>query len=200
MARLILGLAGEIGSGKGTVAAYLAEKYECRIHRFSTMLRDILDRLYLPQSRENMQKLSTELRAIYGEELMAKVMSDDAKKDDSDVVVVDGVRRVADIMYLHELPHFKLIYIETDMNKCFERIHGRGENSDDLNKTFEEFKKDHEQETELQIKELKGVMDYLINNNGTFEELYVQVDEIVKNLDFDKWNRSEGLHIIHGAE
>jgi len=198
MANLILGLAGEMGSGKGTVAEYLGEKYGGKTHRFSTMLRDILDRLYLPQSRENMQKISTNLRLIFEEDLLARVMSDDVKKDSNDLVVIDGVRRVADIKYLREIPHFKLIYVEADIEKRYERIHGRGENADDLNKTFEQFKKDQEDESESQIKELKGVTDFLINNNGSFDDLYKQIDEIVKSLGINDLNQSEGLHIKKG--
>ena len=195
MANLILGLAGEMGSGKGTVAEYLVKKYNGKAHRFSTMLRDILDRLYLPQSRENMQKLSTELRVTFGEDLLANVMSDDAKKDGNDLVVIDGIRRVADIKYLKEIPHFKLIYVEADIEKRYERIHGRGENADDLNKTFEQFQRDQTDESESQIKELKGVTDFLIDNNGDFEKLYKQIEDIVKGLEMKEWNESEGLHI-----
>jgi dephospho-CoA kinase len=195
MAKLILGLAGEMGSGKGTTAEYFVQKYEGKTHRFSTMLRDILDRLYLPQSRENMQKLSTELRATFGEELLAKVMTDDVKLDAVDLIIIDGIRRTADIKYLRELSHFKLIYIETDIEKRYERIHTRSENADDTNKTFEQFSKDQEDESESQIKELKGVTDFLVNNNGSFEELYNQIEEIIKSLDYDNWRRSELLHI-----
>jgi len=59
MKKIILGFAGEIASGKGTAAKYLAEKYGSGYFRFSTILRDVLKRLYLDESRENAQKIST---------------------------------------------------------------------------------------------------------------------------------------------
>ncbi|MDO9231074.1 MAG: AAA family ATPase [bacterium] len=176
----ILGLAGEIVSGKGTTAKYICEKHGGSSHRFSSMLRDVLDRMYLEISRGNMQKISTVLRENFSDNILSIVITKDVEKDEHPVIAIDGVRRLADIEFLKKLPGFKLVYIETDMEKRYERIIKRGENSDDLKKTFEEFKKDHEREAELQIKDLKNHAEYVIDNNGSLEELYKQIDEIIK--------------------
>jgi dephospho-CoA kinase len=179
MAKIILGFTGEIACGKGTATKYVVEKYQAASHRFSTMLRDVLRRLYLGDTRENMQKISTLLRQNFGEDLMAKVIFQDVQEDAHDIVVVDGVRRLADIKFLKELPQFKLIYVEADINKRYERIVRRGENPDDLSKTFDQFKKDHEAETEQQITGLKKEADAVIDNNGSLENLYLQIDEML---------------------
>lgn len=179
MSKIILGLAGEIVSGKGTTAKYICEKHGGSSHRFSTMLRDVLDRMYLEISRENMQKISTVLRENFSDNILSIVISKDVEKDEHQVIAIDGVRRLADIEYLKKLSGFKLVYIETAMKKRYERIIKRGENSDDLRKTFEEFKRDHEREAELQIKDLKNHADFVIDNNGNLEELYKQIDEII---------------------
>lgn len=180
MQKLIFGVAGEIASGKGTITRYIINEHKAGSYRFSDMLRDILKRLYLPHSRENMQKLSTAIRENYGEDVMAKVMMEDVKNDKHNIVVVEGVRRLADIKYLKELPGFKLIYCEAGMEKRYERIIRRDENPDDGKKTFDEFKKEHEQESELQIKDLKNYADFAIDNDGEFKDLYKQIDEIIK--------------------
>lgn len=169
-----------MGSGKGTVAKYINDKYKGNAHRFSTILRDVLDRVYIEQSRENMSAVSTILRERFGDDLLAKAMYNDTQSDERDIVVVDGVRRMSDIQYLRELPHFKFIYVDTDMEICYNRVIKRGENTDDSGKTFEEFKKDHELETELQIRDLKNYADYVVSNNGTFEELHEKIDGIIK--------------------
>jgi dephospho-CoA kinase len=179
--KIILGLAGELAAGKGTAAKYLEKKYKASSHRFSTMLRDILDRLYLEQNRENMQILSTILRQNFGEDTLAKVISRDVSRDDNPVIAIDGVRRLADIKYLRELPEFKLVYIETSAENRFKRIKKRGENTDDKNKTFEEFIKDHKGEAELQIRGLKNHADYVVDNNGGVDELYEQIDKIIND-------------------
>ncbi len=180
MNKIIFGIAGEIASGKGTITQYFVNEYGASSYRFSDMLRQILDRLYLPQTRENMQKLSTAIRENFGEEIMAEVMKKDVKNDNHEIVVVEGIRRLADIKYLKELPGFKLIYVEADIEKRYKRIIKRDENPDDKNKTFEEFRAEHEKESELQIKDLKNYADVVINNNDEFAKLYEQLDKLIK--------------------
>lgn len=180
MPKIILGLAGEIASGKGTVAKYICEKYDGSSHRFSTMLRDVAKRMYLPENRENLQKISTIFRENFFDDILSSVIAKDVKNDEHKIIAIDGVRRMADIAYLKKLPNFKLVYISTSLEKSFERITKRNENSDDEGKTFEEFKKDHEREAELQIRNLEGKADFVVDNNGTFEELYSQIDKIIK--------------------
>lgn len=179
MAKLILGLVGEMSCGKGTIAEHMKGKYHSSTHRFSTVLRDVLDRLHLEQSRGNIQILSEILRKSYGEDIFAKSMLHDVEGDSGDIVVVDGVRRIEDIGFLRELSHFKLIFIEADMRVRYERLTGRRENSDDQVKTFEEFKREHEADSELQIRELKNYADYVVDNNGSYLDLYHAIDAIV---------------------
>lgn len=178
--KIILGLAGEIASGKGTTAKYICEKYNGSTHRFSTTLRDLLGRVYLPESRENMQKMSTIMRENFFDDILSSVIAKDVEQDEHQIIAIDGVRRLADTTYLKKIPGFKLVYIEADMEKRYERITGRGENTDDATKTFEEFKKDHEREAERRIKDLKNQADFVINNNGSLDDLYKQIDEIIK--------------------
>lgn len=180
MAKIILGITGEMACGKGTIAEYVVKKYDGSAHRFSTMLRDVLDRLHIEQTRENIVNISTVLRKTFGEDLMAKVMKHDAENDEHEIVVVEGVRRMDDIKYLKELPHFKLIYIDATIEKRYERVIKRGENIGESQKTFDDFKKAHEYETEIQIPGLKQYSNYVVNNDSEFEDLYKQVDDIIK--------------------
>lgn len=181
MPKLILGLAAELAGGKGTAAKYVAEKYSGSTHRFSTMLRDVLDRMYLGHTRENMQKLSTSVRENFGEDTLARVMFEDVQKDRHEVVVVDGVRRQADIAYLKTLPEFKLVYIETSLEHRFERIVKRGENPDDATKTLEQFKDDQRGEADAQIRSLRERAEHVITNDGSYAELYAQIDALINN-------------------
>ncbi|MDD3498666.1 MAG: hypothetical protein PHH24_04180, partial [Candidatus Moranbacteria bacterium] len=112
--------------------------------------------------------------------ILSMVIYKDVESDENDLIVIDGVRRVPDIEFLKTLPGFRLVYIDADIEKRYERIIKRGENSDDNSKTFEEFKKDHQREAELQIKDLKNRADVIVDNNGSFEDLYKQLDEIIK--------------------
>lgn len=179
--RIVVGLAGEIASGKGTTAKYIMEKFNGGTHRFSTALRDVAQRMYLEENRENLQKISTIFRENFFGDILSAVIAKDVQNDEHEIIAIDGVRRMADITYLKKIPGFKLAYIEADMEKRYERITKRGENTDDTSKTFEEFKKDHEREAEKQIRDLKDKADFVIDNNGSIEELYKQIDEIIKS-------------------
>ncbi|MBT7483707.1 AAA family ATPase [Candidatus Peregrinibacteria bacterium] len=182
MKKIIIGFVGEIASGKGTACDYLIENHKAGSYRFSTIMRDILDRLHLPQSRKNMQQLSTNLRQIFEEDLFAKVIANDVKQDDTEIICVDGIRRPADIVYLKELDNFHLIHIYTDEKLRYNRIIERAENSDDKNKTFEEFLKDQLGETELTIPEVVAQADRQIKNNGNKEDLNKELEKLVQEL------------------
>lgn len=182
MNKIILGFVGPIAAGKGTTCQYLKEKYGAEIFRFSTMLRDVLDRFYIPQSRENMQAVSSVLRQAFGDDLMAKTIAMDATKAPAEIVGIDGVRRLPDIKHLRQIPGFYLVAIVAGQKTRFERITRRGENTDDNQKTFEDFKRDEQREAELQIAEVIHAADFTLNNDGTVEELYGQIDNILNKI------------------
>src|SRR3989339_833723 len=91
MAEIILGLVGPIASGKDTVKKYLEKKHGATGCRFSSILR---------------QK--------FGEDILAKAIASDAIKLKSNIVVVDGVRRMADIKFLKNTPGFYLVAVDAE--------------------------------------------------------------------------------------
>ena len=106
----------------------------------------------------------------------------DIKQDDSPLIVLDGVRRLADIKYAKELPNFFLVRVVTNEKNRYTRLIQRQQNTDDQNKTFEQFLEDEQRETELQIPEVMTQADYEINNNGNLAETYQQIDDLMAKL------------------
>lgn len=178
-AKKIIGLVGMISSGKGTVAEYLEKNNNAATYRFSTILRDILKRMHKEITRKNMQKLSTTLRQNFGEDLLAKVIAEDVKKDERDLIVVDGIRRLADIKYLTELPHFKLVKITAAPEARYKRLIQRTENQGDTQKTYEEFLADEKKEADAEIPLVMEKAELELSNEGGFEELYKQIDKMI---------------------
>lgn len=178
--KLILGFTGLMASGKGASAEYLKNKYGAGTHRFSTMLGNVLDRFHLEHNRDNLIKISELVRTGFGEDIMAKTMANDVKKDNSGIIVVEGIRRMADIEYLKKINNFILIEIFADIEKRLERMHKRGEKSDDQTKTMEQFKADHQRSTELSILEVAKEATEVIDNNGSLENLYANLDTLIK--------------------
>lgn len=180
--KIIIGFTGLMASGKDAAKKYLEEKYGAESFRFSSIMRDVLKRINVEMSRTNLSAVSLCLRQTFGEDLFAKVIASDAQNANSDIVVVDGVRRLADIAHLSKLDGFHLVAIEADPKIRHERLVKRGENVGESDKTYEQFIADHQAETELTIPEVMSKADLKINNDGSFEDLYKQIDELVEKI------------------
>lgn len=182
MHKTIIVLVGEIGSGKGTVADYLQKKYHATYHRFSKMLKDVAERLYIPVSRDVLIRISEIFRKNFGEDIMARVIAKDVESDPHEIVVVDGARRLADIEHLSKLQGFHLLYITASLETRFYRIKNRGEKTDEQNLSFEQFKKDNERSTELSIKDVAEKSEHTIINDQDVNALYTKIDQWMKNV------------------
>jgi dephospho-CoA kinase len=179
MAKHIIGIAGEMASGKDTVTHYLVEKYGAVEYRFSDPLRSILKIIHKEITRDNLTALSTHLRAAFGQDLLAHIIEREAEENTNEIVVIDGVRRLSDIDLVQGKDNFFLVYVDAGVHVRYERLHKRGQNADDGTISFEEFLEDHSNETERFIPELKKVTKEVIMNEGTLEELHDRVDVIM---------------------
>lgn len=178
--KIIFGLVGEFSSGKGAAAKYLEEKYQAATFRFSTPLRHILDRLYLEQTRDNLIKLSEKLREAFGEKILAETIGRDAQKAVQPLIVIEGIRRLADLSSLDDWPNFVLVEIFAEPQIRYQRLVQRNENSDDTSKTYEQFLADQQRSTEISIQEVIKKAKERINNNGSEDELRRQLDKLVE--------------------
>ncbi len=176
---MIVGLVGPISSGKGTVAKYLQENHDAGIYKFSDVLRDVSQRLHLEITRENLQNLSTCLRKEMGEDILAKAIAEDVEKDDHDIVVVDGIRRWADIMHLKKKSNFILTGIEAEPKLRYQRLVQRGENHGDSDKSYEQFLEDQGQEADAEIPEIIKEAQEIIENNHDLKNLYNDIEKIL---------------------
>lgn len=176
----VLGLVGRIGSGKTAVSEYLQDNYGAKEHRFSQILMDILDRLYLPHERKHLQNLGKSLRAELGEDVIVNAFKRDLEKDTSEILIVDGIRYENEVELLKE-KNGVLLFVTATPEVRYERAVKRGEKGE-ATITFEQFLENELAETEKHIEVIKSDADYIIDNSGTLEELYKKVDEIIEAL------------------
>lgn len=182
MAKIILGLVSMPGAGKGTAANYIKEKYGASMFRFSTALSDILKRLSLPVSRENLITLSEILRHGFGEDILAHVVESDALSDSSDVVVIDGVRRIDDLSGLEPLSQFRLVAIDAPPEIRYKRLINRGERAGEKDMTWEQFLTEEKAPTEVTIPPVMERATYKIDNSGDINTLHIQLDAMMSEL------------------
>lgn len=178
--KIILGLIGEIASGKDTVADYLVKKYNSQTISFSQPLRDMLDRLYLPQTRINMANLGIALRDEFGQDILARVIAEEIKNSQKNIICLPNIRLKSDIVHINKLDNFILIKLETKTKIRYQRIIKRSQNKDDKNKTWAEFIKDSKLSTETEIRKIGQKAKFSIDNNSDYKNLYLQIDQIMK--------------------
>jgi dephospho-CoA kinase len=179
--KIVFGLSGIIASGKDTVADYLVEKYGAEKLSFSAPLRDILNKLFLPVNRAHMSDLAELLMRRFGQDLLSKVISKSVELSDKKMFVLPNIRREADYSALLKF-NFVLVGVKTDKEKCYNRLIQRNQNEDDKIKTWQEFQSDLQRSTEVDIPHLVSKAAFQLDNNGSFDDLYRQVDNIMQQL------------------
>ncbi len=179
MAKLVLGFIGKPLSGKGEAAEYLKMKHDASGYRFSTYLRRILDVLGIPQTRKNLQHVSLDLCRRFGYDVIAKQLIRDYAADARPLIVIDGIRLGGDVAGLRSDPDFRLVCVRADDRTRYQRSLLRGENAGEKDKTFEEFLEEELAETELLIERLGAGADFTIENSGTKEEYYAQIEAVL---------------------
>lgn len=184
MPSLILGFVGQAGCGKGTVAKYLKETYGATTFSFSTSMRDVLRRLHLEESRNNLIKVSEVLRAGFGEDLFSRVIAEDAREATTDLVVIEGIRRDMDIVTLAPLPNFVLVAIDVETEVRFGRLKNRGQNSGETEMTKEQFLAEEQRSTEITIPGVMAKATERIKNNSSLEELKIEIESLLKRLNY----------------
>ncbi len=184
MPKLIIGLVGQAGCGKGTAADLLRNEYGAGYVRFSSFLGSMLDLLAIEKSRENMIKISNAMRAEFGEDVLSYTVEKYALSAEQDIVVVDGIRRPQDIVALEPLPQFKLIAIDVPAELRFERMKKRGEKATEADMTWEQFLNEEKAPTEVSIPRVMDRAWRSIRNDGTKEEFEAAVRQTMKDLGF----------------
>lgn len=186
MPKLILGLTGQIGSGKGYIGEYLEKHYGAELFKFSTYLSRALDVMGLEQSRDNMIHISEGLRHAFGEDALSYAVARGATKSTATIALIDGIRRPEDLAGLSPLPQFELMAVQADQKVRYERIANRGEKAEESSMTWEDFLSQEQRSTELTVPKTMTMATLQIQNNGTTEELEQQIDALMAQFGIAK--------------
>ncbi|MFA5872220.1 MAG: AAA family ATPase [Parcubacteria group bacterium] len=179
--KIIIGLVGEAGSGKDTVADYLGEKHNAVLLRFADPLREALS-LYIDNfSREDLGWLSISLRKRFGNKVLSEALRKRIRDVKEGIVVINGLRLMEDLEFMNSIPGATVIYITLDSKSRWERMYNRGEKTDDA-VSYEDFLKMEKTETEEQIPMIGEKADIKVENTATKEDLFAKIDQILDEL------------------
>jgi len=177
MKKIVVGISGRIASGKGTVCKYILETYHADKKCSSDPLRATLDIFSVPQTRENLDALSTFVRSTYSEDIIAKAMGTFLAQSPNPIVIFDGMRRLVDVEAIRGFEHSLFIFVDADQNIRYERSIKRNENIGDDTMTSGEFFAKDTDEPQQQIEALKQYADVVLHNDGSTDELMLQIHE-----------------------
>lgn len=181
--KLIIGLIGKPGAGKGTFKRLLRNvlAQENRFPsiggpRFSDALRETLEYFEVLPSRDNLQELARWLEARKPGAVTSG-MRRKLEEDAHEIKIADGVRWPHDEKMIRGFLDSSLIYIVADPKTRWERIRQRKEKQGDAAKIWEEFLKEDQASTEVFVDDIGSRADFTIDNNGVMEEYQKQVRE-----------------------
>jgi dephospho-CoA kinase len=179
--KVIIALAANIGAGKSYTSDYISEKNDVENIRYSQVLSEILKKINLENDRENLQNLSLSLRKTFGENILEKVVLKKIENSKKRIIILDGIRREEDFDLIKREYNFNLIFIDVNEDIRRERVISRTEKTDDQNNCKEHFVKKEQHNSETK-KSLKNIANFILDNNGSFENLEKNIDKILEDI------------------
>jgi dephospho-CoA kinase len=178
---MIIGIAGTLGAGKGTVVEYLKNKGFAH-YSSSDVLRRILKERNISAERNNLSELANELMREFDGGVL-HYSHHYAKEAGDENYILEALHRVSEGEYIKKIGGI-IIGVDADIEVRFARITKRGDGEKDK-VTFEQFVADAEREDEGKtgsgpnIRAVMKMADYTITNNGSLEELHQQIDQFL---------------------
>jgi len=182
---MIIGIAGTIGSGKGTVVEYLQTKKGFAHYSASGLLRIILEERGETVDRDGYSRTAEELRAKDSGGV-PKAVYDRIQEDKVENAIIEAIHSPGEAAFIKSVGGI-MFGVDADIETRYERISKRGSEKDAVSfgKFLEQSKREDEK-GEGFAHDIQGAIkmaDYTINNNGTLEELHIQIDEILKQIE-----------------
>src|SRR5665213_1088816 len=175
----IISVVGHPASGKDTVADYIAEQGFVKISS-SDYLRAEMRKIGSPIDRPSMQAFSSLMRAKLGNGYPATEIIKNISCD----TVVSGFRNTEEVKTLQKAfeDQCTVIAVETPSEIRYQWSKGRNRVGDDV--SYEDFLKAEELERAHEsgshnLDEVIAMADITIVNDGTKEDLFRKVDEII---------------------
>jgi dephospho-CoA kinase len=182
--RIVVGVAGMSGSGKGTVRE-IVQKMGYSTVVMGDEIREEAKRRKLEPTPENLGMLMLKLRKEEGPAAVAKRCIPKMDKANEKVVFVEGIRSLHEVdEFKKHFPNFTLIAIHASPETRFRRLFQR-KRSDDP-KVWETFMERDLRELSVGIGGIIATADYMIVNEGTKSQLKRKTREILKEV-LGKW-------------
>lgn len=181
---IIIGITGTSGAGKGTVVDYIVNKLKFSHYSVGDYLIEEIKKRGLGVNRDNQREVANEIRTTNGPDYIIQQLFNIAKSKNENAII-ESIRNPKEIDFIKSKSG-KLLAATADQKIRFERIKLRQSEKDNV--TFEEFQKQEEKEFQnadpnaQNLPKCIEMSDYVINNNGSLENLYEQIEKIINKI------------------
>jgi dephospho-CoA kinase len=193
--KMVIGITGTLGAGKGTVVDVLVGSYGFRHFSVRGYLEQQLAARNLESNRDNMTVVANEIRSAHGASYIIEQLYKQAKASGSNSVI-ESVRTTGEIQFLETLPRFALLAVNAPPELRYQRIRQRGSSTDSV--SYEKFLADEQRESESEdadkqnLTKCIALADVLIINDGTRTALGTHILRAMQQL-FDRMRPVENL-------
>ena len=167
------------GAGKSTIVNKLEE---LGFEKFSLGdgIRAEAKRRSIEPSGENLGKIMLEVRVKNGPGAVAELIKEPIQNSIEEVIIIDGVRSIAEIDVLKKIGDVKLLAVQASSETRFNFLSSRGRSDDP--KTRENFEERDNREIGVGIdKSIENADKIITNHNLTIDELANSAKEIIEN-------------------
>lgn len=181
---MIIGITGTNGAGKGTAVEYLVERKGFTHYSVREFLIEEIEKRGMVVDRSSMRAVANDLRATHEPSYIIGLLYQRAVDGGVKNAVIESVRNSGEAEFLKS--HGALLWaVDADREIRYERIQKRASETDRI--TFDEFVVQEEREwhgaegkADMNILTVMGMADHTFPSNGTKEELYLEVEEALK--------------------
>ena len=168
------------GAGKGAFSEEAVSKgipvYVC-----GDVIREEAKKRGLPINRESLGKLMFELRELEGPSVVVKRLEHKLMVDKSQLLVVEGVRSLAEVEELRRKFHVILCAVHASPKLRFQRIISRRRSDDPL--SWDAFKSRDTKELKVGLGNVIALADRMTLNESSLEEFKTEARKILGELD-----------------
>ena len=182
----IIGITGTLGAGKGTIVDYLKEHYGYRHYSVRGYLIEEALRRGMELNRDTFVVVANDLRATHCPSYITDQLYLQAAENGENAVI-ESVRTPVEVESLRKQEYFLLFAVDADPKIRYERVVLRGSETDHI--SYETFLENEAREmastdpNHQNIGRCMQMADHVFMNNGDFEELYRQVEQVLNELD-----------------
>jgi dephospho-CoA kinase len=178
----VIGVVGDIGSGKDAVLKYLNSKYGIPYLSTGDIVRQIAEREGVEATRENLETISRQCFQDMGKGCFVKMAASEIINRGWSIAGISGVRSPDDVEVMKDMfgKNFVLIRVDIkDPRLRFERLRRRNEERDP--QTYEDFLlQDSREELTFKISNAERMADYTLSNDGPLQDLHRHIDLLVE--------------------